>query len=210
MGPAVLLASRSPRRAHSAGRVATIRLCLFLGLLLAPVAGMGAETVEKRFEVCTACHGANGQSQMPEMPSLGAQTAPYTLIQLYMFRGKLRTFEPMNEAVKEFTDDDLRAFSDYIAKLPAPKPAEDGDPARLARGKELIRKFRCDFCHNGDLAGRDNVPRIAGQREDFLLKTMREYKANTRAGYDASMADVLVPITDEELAELAYYSARQP
>jgi cytochrome c553 len=184
-----------------------------LGIVLALFAfpsRASAQTVEKRFETCIVCHGPNGQSQIPEIPSLGGQTAPYALIQLFMFRGKLRHFEPMNEAVKDFTDDDLRTFSDYIAKLPTPQPPQDGDPARLAVGRALVQKFRCDFCHAGNLAGRDNVPRIAGQREDFLLKTLREYKANIRSGYDASMADVLVPISDQELADIAYYSSRQP
>ena len=54
------------------------------------------------------------------------------------------------------------------------------------------------------------MPRIAGQREDFLAKTMREYKANVRPGYDASMGDVLQPITDAEILDLAYFATRQP
>ena len=52
------------------------------------------------------------------------------------------------------------------------------------------------------------MPRIANQREDYLLKTLREYKSNTRHGYDASMADVVAPLTDEQIVELAYYIAR--
>lgn len=202
--PLRLLSLRSPRR--------TFTVCLALLLTcLAVGASKAAEPVEKRFETCATCHGPTGQSQMPEIPSIGAQTAPYVLIQLYMFRGHLRTFPPMNEAVKDFTDDDLRTFSDFISKLPPPKPVtEPVDPQRMARVKPMISTYKCDFCHNADLSGRENVPRIAGQREDFLLKTLREYKANTRSGYDSSMADVLARITDEELADLAYYSARQP
>ena len=46
---------------------------------------------------CLACHGEKGQSETENTPSLGAQQAPYTLIQLFMFRQKLRIFEPMNE-----------------------------------------------------------------------------------------------------------------
>ena len=188
-----------------------------LGLLLAQVLTAAvpvraADPVEKRYaETCATCHGPTGQSEMAEIPSMGGQTAPYTLIQLYMFRGHLRTFPLMNEAVKDFTDDDLRTFSDFIAKLPPPKPVtEPADAARMARAKPMISAYKCDFCHNGDLAGRENVPRIAGQREDFLLKTLREYKSNVRSGYDSSMADVLARISDEDLADLAYYSARQP
>ena len=58
------------------------------------------------------------------------------------------------------------------------------------------------------VSGRDNIPRIAGQREDYLAKTMREYKDNSRHGYDATMADVMQPISDAQIVELAYYLAR--
>lgn len=192
------------RARASAGTLAVLVSAFFLA-----VPAGAAEPLEKRLELCFACHGASGTSQMPEIPSLGAQTAPYVLIQLYMFRGRLRLNDAMNEAVKDFTDDDLRTFSDTIAKLPPPAPAEPADPARMANGQALSTRYKCDFCHNLNLEGRDNVPRIAGQREDFLLKTLREYKANTRTGYDASMADVLAPISDAELVELSYYASRR-
>jgi cytochrome c553 len=186
-------------------------LIVAMMLVCATTHSVSAATLEERIAPCLACHGANGQSANPEIPSLGAQTAPYTLIQLFMFREKLRRNDIMNDAVKGFSDDDLRTFSDTISKLPAPRPAtEPSDAARLQRGQILIRQYRCDICHNPDLAGRDNVPRIAGQREDFLVKTMREYKANVRPGYDASMADVVQPITDAEILDLAYFAARQP
>ncbi len=77
-------------------------------------------------------------------------------------------------------------------------------------GRGLVHQHRCNVCHSPDLAGRDNVPRIAGQREDFLVKTMREYKANIRPGYDASMGDVMQPVSDADILDLAYFTARQP
>ena len=170
-----------------------------------------AASIEERIAPCLACHGENGQSANPEIPSLGAQTAPYVLIQLFLFREKLRRFDIMNDAVKGFTDDDLRTFADTISKLPPPPPTADTtDPARMERGQALVRQYRCNVCHNPDLAGRDNIPRIAGQREDFLVKTMREYKANIRPGYDASMGDVLQPVPDADILDLAYFAARQP
>ena len=160
---------------------------------------------------CLACHGEKGQSSNPEIPSLGAQTSPYVLIQLYLFREKLRRFDIMNDAMKGFTDDDLRTVADTIAKLPPPVPTVDAaDPARMERGQALIRQYRCNVCHAPGLAGRDNVPRIASQREDFLVKTLREYKANIRAGYDASMGDVMQPIPDSDILDLAYFATRQP
>jgi cytochrome c553 len=179
-------------------------------LLLAATAATSAASVEERMVPCLACHGEKGQSANPEIPSLGAQPAPYVLIQLFLFREKLRIVEIMNDAVKGFTDDDLRAFADAVSKLPAPRPmADTPDPARMERGATLNRQHRCNICHNADLAGRDNVPRIAGQREDFLVKTLREYKSNVRPGYDASMGDVLQPISDADIRDLAYFAARQ-
>ena len=153
-----------------------------------------------------ACHGEKGQSETENIPSLGGQQAPYALIQLFMFREKLRTFEPMNEMAKAFTDDDLRAFSDFIATLPKPPPPADaGDPARMQRAQALVQQNHCNSCHNADFSGSDNVPRLADQREDYLAKTMREYKDNSRHGYDGTMAEVLQPVTPEQIADLAYY-----
>jgi cytochrome c553 len=168
-----------------------------------------ADTFQERVAPCLACHGESGQSQNDNIPSLGAQQPAYTLIQLYMFRDKLRTADIMNEMAKDLTDDDLRSFSDFIATLPkAPPPADAGDPARIARAQALVQANHCNSCHNPDFSGRDNIPRIADQREDYLAKTLREYKDNSRHGYDGTMAEVLQPVTDEQIADLAYYLAR--
>jgi cytochrome c553 len=168
-----------------------------------------AATYAERSTPCLACHGENGQSENPEVPSLGGQPAPYLLIQLYLFREKQRVVDIMNEMTKNFTDDDLRTFSDNLSKLPPPKPPSSaGDPTRMERGRVLITQNRCNACHKLDLSGRDNIPHIADQREDYLVKTLREYKNNVRPGYDATMPEVLAPVTDAQILDLAYYIAR--
>src|SRR5262245_57559148 len=179
-------------------------------LALALIASSAAaESITQRAAPCFACHGEKGQSETENTPSLGGQQAPYTLIQLFMFREKLRSFEPMNEMARGLSDDDLRLFSDFVAKIPKPAPpAENTDSARLQRGQALVQQHRCDTCHNPDLSGKENVPRIANQREDYLAKTLAEYKDNSRHGYDASMADVMAPIAADQVADLAYYIAR--
>jgi cytochrome c553 len=168
-----------------------------------------ADTIEERTAACFACHGPRGMSETENTPSLGAQQAPYALIQLFMFREKLRSFEPMNEMAKPLTDDDLKTFSDFIATLPKPSPPADAaEPARMQRGQTLADQNRCSSCHNPDFSGKENVPRIANQREDYLKKTLAEYKDNSRHGYDGTMAEVMQPITQEQIADLAYYLAR--
>ena len=171
--------------------------------------GLPSHAAEPDFAVCFACHGEHGQSQTAEIPSLGGQPAPYLLIQLYLFREKQRTVEVMNKVAEKFSDDDLRAVSDALAKLPPPAPAADAaDAARLTRGRALISQYRCNSCHALDLAGRENVPRIAGQREDYLAKTLREYKTNVRHGYDGTMAEVLASVGLGDIPDLAYTIAR--
>lgn len=164
---------------------------------------------------CLACHGDSGQSETAGVPSLGGQPAPYLLIQLYLFREGQRVAEIMNDMTKDFSDDDLRAFSDAIAKLPPPQPpqpprpaADVPDAARMQSGRALIGQYRCNTCHNLDLTGHDNIPRIADQREDYLVKTLRDYKSNARQGYDGVMAEVLAPIADAQILDLASYLAR--
>jgi cytochrome c553 len=183
-----------------------------LALTVAAVLGTAAvraETLGEKMAPCLACHGEKGSSEIENTPSLGGQHAPYALIQIFMFREKLRVFDVMNEMAKPLSDDDLRAISDAIAKLPPPAPLADaGDAARIERGKALLTQHRCYFCHKPDLSGAENVPHIAAQREDYLTKTLREYKSNARRGYDATMAEVLVPISDQDILDLAYTVAR--
>ena len=183
---------------------------IFVALAFALIASSArAETIAERAAPCLACHGEKGQSQTENTPSLGAQQPPYALIQLFMFREKLRVFEPMNEMAKALSDDDLRAFSDYLGSLPKPAPPADaGDPARMQRAQALAQQYHCNACHKPDFSGADNVPRVANQREDYLAKTLREYKDNSRHGYDATMAEALQPVTAEQIADLAYFLAR--
>ena len=180
-----------------------------LAILCLSALPAAAQSVEERLPTCLACHGENGQSQNAGIPSLGAQQAYYVLIQLVMFRDRLRVVDPMNDMTKGLADADLQKLADIISRLPAPSPATGpADDARLARGRDLVEQNRCNFCHTENLAGQQNVPRIASQREDYLVKALRGYKDNSRRGYDTSMADVVPSITDEQILDLAYYIAR--
>ena len=187
---------------------------VFIGAALAFLparAGSAAEAIETRLAPCLACHGAKGQSETPLVPSLGGQPEFYLTVQLLMFRDKLRAVEPMTGMLAGAANADLQAMAATLAKLPPPAPPAGGpiDAARVERAKAVIAQNRCNFCHSGNYAGGENVPRLAGQREDYLIKALGDYKNNARRGYDASMADVLYPITDEQLRDLAYFLSRQ-
>jgi cytochrome c553 len=179
-----------------------------LAAFLVEAASARSQPLTERLAPCLACHGERGTSETPEVPSLGGQPAPFLLIQLYQFREKQRLAEPMNELTKDFTDDDLRTFSDELAKLPPPTPPADGaQAARLEKGRIAAQRHRCGFCHNPDMSGHDQIGRIGAQREDYLLKALREYKTGERRGYDPAMVEVAQGISDEDLADVAHYLA---
>ena len=126
-----------------------------------------------------------------------------------MFRDKMRNIEPMSGMMKDWSDDDLRRAAEAFAKLSPPSAAlEPADPARAEGARALIEQHRCNFCHKQDFSGEQNAPRLAGQREDYLLKALRDYKNNTRRAYDAAMADVMHPLTEANLQELSHYLSR--
>lgn len=162
---------------------------------------------------CAVCHGANGRSDMPLTPVLAGQPSLYAITQLFLFREARRSSEAMNAVAKNFTDDDLRGFSDYIGTLPpvpAPPPASPPDAARIAKGRALAEQHKCVFCHGAALDGGQQVPRIAGQREDYLKMTLRGFQSGTRAGYTQAMTSAVSHIPVEDLDTLAYYVARFP
>jgi cytochrome c553 len=179
-------------------------------LVFAAIWPAQSQSVPERVSACLACHGESGQSTTPEVPSLGGLPEFYLTVQLVMFRERMRPIEPMASLLKGSSDRDLRAMAAFIAKLPPPKPVAEADAARMGAARTLAQQNRCNFCHTANYGGQENVPRIAGQREDYLLKTLREYKSETRRGYDASMADVVQALRDEDFAELAYFLSRQP
>ncbi|HEX6528684.1 MAG TPA: c-type cytochrome [Burkholderiales bacterium] len=161
-------------------------------------------------EACfTACHGANGVSATPLTPSLGGQPSFFVLAQLFLFREGRRDNVLMNAAAKGLSDADLQALADRIAKLPPPGPPQaKPDQARFARGRAVAEKERCANCHDPDFSGHDNVPRLANQREDYLLKALRDYKKGVRTGYGmAVMPETVSGLTDAELQDLAHFLA---
>jgi len=112
----------------------------------------------------------------------------------------------MTAQAKDLSDDDLRTLSDRIAKLPAPKsPEGKPDAAKVSAGKSLLERNNCAGCHGKQYDGNNNVPHIANQREDYLLKALKDYKSGKRIGYgNAVMPETLGGLTEAELADVAH------
>ena len=183
-----------------------LRSFVALALLLLAAAPAFAGVFDERRGQCAQCHGDNGVSPTREVPSLGGQPELFVLFQLVAFRNGGRKVPVMNDMMSGMSDDDLRAAAAYVAKLPPPAPyAEAGDKGRMARGQALADKNRCGFCHRPDFAGHDQIPRLRRQREDYLVKALRDYKSQKRFGSGAAMNEVVYPLTDNDLADLASF-----
>jgi len=165
------------------------------------------EAAKKKAELCATCHGENGISQMENTPSLAGQPDQFIQWQLVFFRSGARKSEAMQPIVEEITNDDIRNLGAYFASLTPPKAAQPDDNPDLSRkGAQAASGRRCANCHTDSFAGTNAVARIAGQREDYLLKALHDYKAGARSGGGvAAMADVAYPLSEEEIIALAHY-----
>jgi cytochrome c553 len=72
----------------------------------------------------------------------------------------------------------------------------------------LAGKNRCASCHESSFHGREQMPRLAGQREDFLAEVMLQYRQNRRPGGDTMMSAALYGIPEADFKALAHYFSR--
>src|SRR5215475_741856 len=178
---------------------------LVLSIAIGPCPS-GAQTLHDKIAACTACHGETGQSPDANVPSIGGQPRLFVMYQLFFYREGRRANPEMNTVTKDMSDAELTAISDYVAGLPPPPASnEPVDEARYRVGAELAGKRICGVCHNADFSGREQMPRLAGQREAYLIKSFKEYQAGTRVGTQAAMAEAVRGLSDSDFADLAYY-----
>jgi len=163
---------------------------------------------KEKAELCVGCHGENGISQMENIPSLASQPDQFIQWQLVYFRAGSRKNEQMQPIVEGINNEDIRNLGAYFASLTPAKPAPDDNPDLSKKGAQAAAGPRCASCHGDDYAGTKAVARVAGQREDYLLKALRDYKAGVRSGGgQAAMAEVAFPLSEEEIVALAHYLA---
>jgi len=165
-----------------------------------------AQGVADRAKQCAVCHGEDGNSRMPNIPSLAGQPEFFIINQLFLMREGVRKVEAMAALVKDLKDDDLQALAKHYAALPAKPSGEAIDQALVQRGNELAATRRCVSCHQPSFAGADQIPRIAKQRVDYLTTALKELR-NGRPGSDTLMSAAVAGLSDADLAALAHYAA---
>ncbi|HET7888108.1 MAG TPA: c-type cytochrome [Bradyrhizobium sp.] len=182
----------------------------FFGLALLGAANAAdLEAGKKKAEVCAGCHGDVGISQTENIPSLAGQPDQFIQWQLVFFRSGARKNEQMQPIVEQIDNNDIRNLGAYFASLAPPKAtARDDNPELSQKGAQAAVGRRCASCHTDSFAGTKAVARIAGQREEYLIKALHDYKSGLRSGGGvAAMADVAYPLSEEEITALAHYLA---
>ncbi len=158
-------------------------------------------------EACSGCHGADGVSQEPVTPSLAGEPDEFVQWQLVYFRSGSRRNEVMQPIAQALSNEEIRNLGAYYASLPPPRPQPAND-ALAATGEKLAEQHRCRSCHADDYNGFRAAARLSGQREDVLLKALRDFKSGARVGTGvASMSEVTYDLTDSDLQALSHYLA---
>src|SRR3984885_5049399 len=133
--------------------------------------------------MCAGCHGDNGVSQTENIPSLAGQPDQFIQWQLVFFRSGARKNELMQPIVEQIDNEDIRNLGAYFASLDPPKATKpDDNPDMSQKGAQAAAGRRCASCHTDTFAGTKAVARIAGQREEYLLKALHDYKSGVRSG----------------------------
>jgi cytochrome c553 len=185
-----------------------------LGLVYAGDAGAQADWRAPRVVAweCAACHGIDGNAQLPTMPRLAAQKATYLQAQLAAFQAAPPTASVeipawllpspavpasartgtnakiyMIGPAHALANEDGKLASEWYARQ-TPLPGLTGDPAQVARGRELYAKgvpatgaIACQDCHGADGAGLASFPRLAGQHASYLVRQLQAFASGHRA-----------------------------
>lgn len=172
-------------------------------------------------QVCSACHGADGNSVAPANPKLAGQFAEYLQKQLRDFMphkggGKpVRASAVMNGMVANLSDTDVQVLASYFAGQ-ALKPAAAADKTLAGEGQKLWRGGdaargvpACAGCHGPSGAGIPaQFPRLAGQYAEYVAAQLQAFRSGTRANDPGGMMrGVAAHLTDPQIRALAEYIA---
>lgn len=183
------------------------RLLAVLVLLPCAVAAQDLEAGRRKAEVCVACHGPGGQSASPAYPVLAGQTSRYLYLQLKDFKEGRREEPQMSPFVKDLSRQDMLDLAAFFAAQPARATSFKPDPTAAARGQKKAEETLCTMCHLGGFKGQNEIPRVAGQHYDYVVKQLEDFKAARRTNDAGNMASVAKTLSEQDIRDLGHYLA---
>lgn len=158
-------------------------------------------------QVCVACHGPMGNSTNPDYPILAGQTARYLYLELQDFKAGRRSDPRMSPIVTGLSRDDMLDLADYFtAQRLEPVPYR-ADPMKVEAGRRKAAEVLCTMCHLGGFSGQNEIPRVAGQYDQYIVKQLQDFRARRRTNDAGNMTSVSKGLSDEDIENLAAYVA---
>jgi cytochrome c553 len=172
-----------------------------------PTAPTPPATPPAKVAVCTACHGQNGNSTDPQYPILAGQSWRYLYIQLRDFNEGRRKDPQMSPMAAELTKDEMMALANWYAAQRELPNGFKADGAKVVAGQKKSDEVLCQMCHLGGFAGQNEIPRVAGQHYQYIVKQLKDFKAKTRTNDAGNMTSVASTLSDQDIDNLANYIA---
>lgn len=183
----------------------------FLALAAATLAAAAQDIAagKTKAQACAACHGAdgNGTAAMPDVPSLAGQTWRYLYVQLKDFKEGRRSNPLMTPMAQPLSRDDMIDIANWYASLPL-KPQDFAvDESKAKLGKAKADETLCTMCHLGGFLGQNEIPRVAGQKYQYVVNQLKAFKDKTRTNDAGNMTSVARTLSDQDIENLGHYLA---
>ncbi|CAN5256534.1 c-type cytochrome [soil metagenome] len=181
--------------------------CLWAVLACWSAGAQDIEAGRAKAQVCAACHGADGNATAANFPNLAGQNWRYIYLQLKDFKEGRRNDPVMSPMAMPLSRDDMINIANYFAAQ-TPKPSNfKTDETKVRLGKAKADETLCAMCHLGGFAGQNEIPRVAGQQYDYVVKQLKDFKARTRTNDAGNMTSVAQTLSDADIENLANYIA---
>jgi cytochrome c553 len=195
---------RDSARLHASGILAVLMMAL-----AALPSSAGAQTVEQKAQLCTACHGESGVPQQKTTPVIWGQQLGYLYLELRDYNSGARKNDQMSAVAAGLERDDMMALAQYFSQKPWPGLGQP--PASQAAAAQALRATSsvvCTSCHQEGFKGEGTQPRLAGQQKDYLAQTMLDFRDGKR-GNNPGMADLMKSISESDIPAIAEYLGAQ-
>ncbi|MES2206514.1 MAG: c-type cytochrome [Pseudomonadota bacterium] len=168
-------------------------------------------------QTCAACHGADGNSVIPENPVLAGQVPEYIERQLKNFKSDVRPNPIMKGMAASLTPEDMKELGGFFGSQKI-KAKTSKAPDLVEQGKVIFRFGNeksglpaCMGCHGPAGAGvPTQYPRLAGQHASYILKQLKSFRKGERGANKSDisgkiMVDVAKKLSEEEMTAVAEY-----
>jgi cytochrome c553 len=174
------------------------------GLLLSLPAE--AQDIEERLQLCQSCHLEGRVPEDPAVPIIAGQEFYYLYVQLRDYQAGRREHEVMSGIAADLTKEEMQALAQHFSEQPWPATGYQAPEGAIAKGERAASAGVCVQCHLGGYEGNSRIPRLAGQTEDYLERTMLDFKANRRKNSPAK-ASLLESFNEDDIKAMAQFLA---